>query len=107
MMKLVIAVRFLDDGRSREDIYRYWEEKHGPIAAKVPEQVRYVQNHLSGVRLVDNLELDGVAEIWFEDEAAMDRALASPEWATTLEDAQTFVDFGRSVAVATREVQVV
>jgi uncharacterized protein (TIGR02118 family) len=107
MIKLIIAVRFLDDGRSRDDIYRYWEDHHAPVAAKVPEQVRYVQNHLIGRRLVDNVELDGVAELWFEDEASMDRALASPEWAETFADAATFVDFGRSVATVAREVQVV
>jgi uncharacterized protein (TIGR02118 family) len=107
MIKLIIAVRFLDDDRSRDEIYRYWEKVHAPIAAKVPEQVRYVQNHLSGRRLIDNVELDGVAELWFEDDASMDRALASAEWAETFEDAGTFVDFGRSVASLVREVQVV
>lgn len=107
MVKLVIAVRFADDGRTKEEIFRYWEERHGPLASKVPEQVRYVQNHLDGRRLVDNIALDGVAEIWFEDDAALDRALASPEWAETFADAQTFVDFSRSVATVAREVQVV
>jgi uncharacterized protein (TIGR02118 family) len=107
MVKLLIAVRFVDDGRSREDKFRYWEDTHGPIAAKVPEQVRYVQNHATPTRLVDNLPLDGVAELWFEDQAGMDRALASSEWADTLADAETFVDFGQSVAMVVREVVVV
>lgn len=107
MIKLVITVRFLDDGRSRDDIYRYWEEVHGPLAGKVPEQIRYVQNHLSGRRLIDNLDIDGIAEVWFEDEASLDRALASAEWAETFEDARTFVDFDRSLATLAREVRVI
>ena len=106
MVKLIIAVRFHDDGRSKDELFRYWEEQHAPIAAKVPETVRYVQNHLGGRRLIDNLELDGIAELWFEDDASLDRALASAEWSETFADAQTFVDFDRSVAVVAREVEV-
>ena len=54
-------------GITPEEFSQYWNEKHGPLAAKLmPEVRRYVQNH--AVRLGSGEpRFDGIAEVWFDD----------------------------------------
>jgi len=69
---------------SHEDFLRHWVEVHAPLAHAVPELRRYVQNHIGGEPTRPDiptiaLEVDGIAELWYDDRAAMERANASPE----------------------------
>ena len=58
---------------------------HTPLAQAVPGLYRYVQSHVQAspahatVPAKTDVQVDGIAELWFEDEAAMAEADASPE----------------------------
>ena len=82
---------------SPEAFTRYWREVHGPLAARMPNLRRYEQNvvidrsqlaidHARGA-----MDLDGFSQLWFDDPAAMDDALASPEFDPVIPDNDRFV----------------
>lgn len=63
---------------------RHWIEVHAPLAHALPGLRRYVQNHIEGERHradipTTEVAVDGIAELWFDDKEAMERANASPE----------------------------
>ena len=69
---------------AHEQFIKHWVEIHAPLAHAVPGLRRYVQNHIRDEPTrpdipTTEIEIDGVAELWFDDRAAMDRANASPE----------------------------
>jgi uncharacterized protein (TIGR02118 family) len=70
---------------------KHWLEVHGPLAHAVPGVRRYVQSHIVGTRTRPDIpetdvEVDGIAELWYDDEAAMQRAVASPEMKRLTDD---------------------
>jgi uncharacterized protein (TIGR02118 family) len=80
-------------GISDEEFDRYWRDVHGQIGVRIPGLRRLVQSR--AVRLPDDArqpDFDGVAELWFEDEAALARARASEEWKQSTQDEATFLD---------------
>lgn len=85
------------DGMSTDDFRRYWRSVHGPLAARIPGLLRYEQN-----AVVDNRQLgidhprsewsvDGFAELVFADQASMDSALRSEEYAVADADGAKFI----------------
>lgn len=87
MTKLVVFLNRRPD-LSRVEFRRYWRDVHGPFGAKMPGVRKYVQNHA----LADGAPFDGFAEMWFDDDASMQAALASPESAAAGADAPNFVE---------------
>jgi uncharacterized protein (TIGR02118 family) len=80
-------------GMSHEDFDHYWRDVHGQIGARIPGLRRLVQSR--AVRLVADArqpDFDGVAELWFDDEAALMRARASEEWKLSTVDEHHFLD---------------
>ena len=72
------------DGWTHEQFMKHWVEIHAPLAHAVPGLRRYVQNHITGERTRADIpatavEIDGIAELWFDDQAALDTAARSPE----------------------------
>src|SRR5262249_21648555 len=83
-------------GLSHEEFVRHWVEIHAPLAHAVPGIRRYVQNHIQGERTrpdiaTTEIAVDGVAELWFDDRVAMDRANASPEAKRLHDDGALFI----------------
>src|SRR5262249_48497110 len=81
---------------THEEFMRHWGEIHAPLAHAVPEVSRYVQNHIQGERTrpdiaTTEVALDGVAELWYDDRAAMERANASPEAKRLYDDGALFI----------------
>jgi len=71
-------------GLSHEEFVKHWLEVHAPLAYAVPGLRRYVQSHIGGERTrpdipTTDVEVDGIAETWYDDLAAMERANASAE----------------------------
>ena len=66
-------------GLSRDEMLHYWRHSHGPLAASVPGVRRYVQSHVvdtpCGTGRMPPIE--GVAQIWIEDAAALQTIVAS------------------------------
>ena len=81
---------------SHEAFVRHWIEIHAPLAHAVPGVRRYVQNHIEGERTradipTTEVAVDGIAELWYDDQAAMDRANASPEAKRLHDDGALFI----------------
>ena len=98
------------DGMSHEQFMKHWVEVHAPLAHAVPGLVRYVQSHIVEERRrpdipATDVEIDGIAELWYEDAAAMARAMASPEAKALHADGALFI--GRIKSFTTVELEVV
>ncbi len=71
--KAVILLRRRDDMTAAE-FRRWWLEDHAPLAAQLPGVRGIVFNAVAG----DGAdEVDGVSELWFDDEAAFTAAYAT------------------------------
>jgi uncharacterized protein (TIGR02118 family) len=81
---------------THEQFVRHWIEIHAPLAHAVPGMRRYVQNHIVATRTRPDIpetdvEVDGIAETWFDDGEAMARANASPEAIRLHDDGALFI----------------
>ena len=81
---------------THEQFVKHWLEIHAPLAHAVPGLKRYVQSHIVAERTrpdipTTEVAVDGVAELWFDDRAAMDRANASPEAKRLHDDGTLFI----------------
>ncbi|HUZ77417.1 MAG TPA: EthD family reductase [Chloroflexota bacterium] len=89
MVKAVIVASRLP-GLTLREFQDHWITVHGPLGAKVPGLRRYVQNHaLQEAYAFRDLTHDGFAELWFDDLAALQRAVQTPEWKALQEDGRT------------------
>ena len=107
MIKLVFCVRRRSD-ISEEEFHRYWLEEHGPLVRERAAAMgvrRYVQTHRidtpmnAAIRATRNAEepYDGVAELWWDDLAALGGGGEDAQRAAAelLEDERRFVDLER------------
>src|SRR5579871_2968430 len=74
-------------GLRRDEASDHWRNVHGPIALRVPEIDRYVQNLVVASIGGDGVDdaptaYDGFSECWFADREAYERALRHPAWRT-------------------------
>lgn len=111
MIKLTFCLR-RKPGLSREAFHDYWLNTHGPLVSSVKDVLgikRYVQVHanapsklsasLQGSR-GDAEPYDGIAELWFESEDAIEAAMTDPKALEAahllLEDEKKFIDLPNS-----------
>ena len=83
---------------THEQFVTHWLTVHGPLARAVPGVKRYVQSHIVGERtrpdiptLGTDAEIDGIAELWYDDRDAMARAGATPEMKRLQDDGALFI----------------
>ncbi len=96
---------------SREAFQKYWLENHGPLVTRNAETLgvrRYVQLHRLETETNERFRAirgapepyDGVAELWFDSQEAMQRAFGAEAGRATgkalLEDERKFIDWSRS-----------
>jgi len=98
------------EGLTHEEFMDHWINIHGPLARSVPGLRRYVQTTILAERQRPDIEsldvqIDGVAELWYDDLEAMNRANASPEARALHADGATFI--GKIKMFTTEELQVV
>jgi uncharacterized protein (TIGR02118 family) len=96
---------------SEDDFRREWIV-HRKLVREMPGVEGYRQNVVIARERIkgqpcayDELPIDGVVELWFEDAAALEAAFASPAGRTTMQHAQTFL--GEITAFAVEEHRVV
>src|SRR5450631_2221077 len=87
----------------------HWLEIHGPLALAVPGVRRYVQSHIVGTRARPDIaetevEVDGIAELWYDDEAALQRAAASPEMKRLTDDGALFIGRIKSYIIEEKQI---
>ena len=94
------------DGMTHEQFMKHWVEIHWPLALKVPGLRRYVQSHIRDERRRPDIpwlgvDVDGIAETWYDDADAMARAAATPEMRALHADGALFI--GRIQSFITHE----
>jgi uncharacterized protein (TIGR02118 family) len=92
------------DGWTHEQFMKHWVEIHAPLALAVPGLRRYVQNHIQAERTrpdipATDVEIDGVAELWFDDQAALEAAARTPEMKALHADGAKFIGRIKSYVV--------
>lgn len=104
MLKIATFL-FRKPGLEIEPFQRYWREKHGPLAAKIPQLRRYVQSHArpSSYRDGRTPAFDGVAEVWLDDIQAARESAKTAEYAAVRADELNFLDQQRACFIITRE----
>jgi uncharacterized protein (TIGR02118 family) len=87
------------------DFQHHWRDRHGPLAARIPVVLRYVQSHA----LAEDYQhgsgppWDGLALTWFASTDAMRFSATTPEYAATLADDHRFVTPGQPPLIIARE----
>ena len=92
------------DGWTHEQFMKHWVEIHAPLAHAVPGLRRYVQNHIKDERTradiaATKVAVDGIAELWFDDQAALEAAARTPEMKALHADGALFIGQIRSYIV--------
>lgn len=93
-------------GLDHRQMFKYWLEVHGPIAAKLPGLCRYTQNHAYLEAFTrGGMTHDGWSEFWFDDFASFRKAVASPEWRAMQADLRTLFCREMGIVIGTEYVQ--
>jgi uncharacterized protein (TIGR02118 family) len=121
VIKLLFCLRRRADV-SPEAFHRYWRDTHGPLVARHAATLRirrYLQSHTIDSPTARALAVsrgggepfDGVAELWWDSEADLAEASATPAGqaagAELLEDEARFIDHMRSLIWLAEEHRVV
>jgi uncharacterized protein (TIGR02118 family) len=91
-------------GWTHDQFMKHWVETHAPLAYAVPGLRRYVQNHILDERTRADItalavDIDGIAELWFDDQAALEAAARTPEMKALHDDGALFIGRIRSYVV--------
>jgi len=83
-------------GMTHAQFVKHWVEVHAPLALTVPGLRRYVQSHIVEERTRPDIptievEVDGIAELWYDDRDVMARAHASPQAKALFADGALFI----------------
>jgi len=97
------------DGLTHEQFVDHWLNVHAPLAHAVPGLRRYVQSHIVEERKRPDIpstdvEVDGIAELWYEDREAMARANASPEAKALHADGALFIGRIKSYVIEEKQI---
>lgn len=105
----VLSLLTKRDGLTHDEFVKYWMETHAPLAHGVPGLRRYVQSHITGTRgradipQID-MEIDGIAELWYDDVEAMRASAASPEAQRLYADGARFIGRIKTFVIEEREI---
>jgi uncharacterized protein (TIGR02118 family) len=81
---------------THEQFVRHWVDVRAPLAHAVPGLRRYVQSHMVEERPRPDIpsldgEIDGIAELWYDDRESMARAIATPQARALHADGARFI----------------
>lgn len=82
---------------TRQAFSDYWLNVHGPLVRRLPNVIRYVQNHIVDDAHRHDLPsggqaVDGFVEFWFEDVETMDATFATQEAKELFADGAKFIE---------------
>jgi uncharacterized protein (TIGR02118 family) len=125
MLKLTYCLHRLPT-LTREQFQTYWRERHAPLVAEAAPVLgikRYIQQHTAESAIVPataegrgmlhgaETDFDGIAELWFDSEAAVVAATATEEGLRhahiLADDEAKFIDFSRSRVLVSEENPVI
>jgi uncharacterized protein (TIGR02118 family) len=105
MLKFMVVL-YRRAGMTAEEFRRHLQQVHGPLAKKLPELRKYVQNYACA----DPKRApgwDAIVELYFDDWAAMEAAWDSAEGAASDADLPLFADLSRTTWAAVDEITLV
>jgi uncharacterized protein (TIGR02118 family) len=89
MLKTVTLLKRREDLTPAE-FQAHWREVHAPLVLSIPGVRGYVQGRpIPGDG--DDPPCDGVAEVWYDDLQARDRAFRTSEYEAVLDDERNFL----------------
>jgi uncharacterized protein (TIGR02118 family) len=95
-------------GMPVEEFQAYWRQRHPEVVTRLPGIRRYTQSHtLAQVYAKGEPAYDGIAEVWFDDTAAMRRLAGLPEYAAVRADEARFIDHATMGLLVTEEAVIV
>ncbi len=101
MPKVLFILQSRDD-KTPDDVRKQWSgEDHMSRVRQLPGLQRFVQNYV--VASPAGHVCDGVGELWFESNEAMETALNSPEMGAAVESATSFLDMDKTGMVIVEE----
>ncbi|HXT82218.1 MAG TPA: EthD domain-containing protein [Acetobacteraceae bacterium] len=106
----VLGLLTRKDGITHEQFVKHWLEIHAPLAHAVPGIRRYVQSHILDTRTRPDIpetavQVDGIAELWYDDLESLQRAAATPEMKRLTDDGALFI--GRIKTYIIEEKQII
>lgn len=101
MAKLIFVLHRRSDLTREEALAEWSGERHAAIVNRLPGLTRWVQNHVTSAP--GEPICDGVGELWFRSDAAMEEALSSPAMGAAVEDAKNFLDMDRTGLIIVEE----
>jgi uncharacterized protein (TIGR02118 family) len=103
MVKVVAFFR-RRPGMAVEDFQAYWRTRHPEVVTKLAGVRRYVQSHTRLAAYAHGEPVyDGIAELWFDDTAAMHALRDTPEMAAVQADEARFIDRSTMGLIITEE----
>ncbi len=105
MSKIAFVLRRRPELTPEAALAAWRSPEHTALVEKIPGLVRYVQN--SVVSSPGAPVCDGIGELWFRDDTALNAALSSPEMAAASEDATRFLDMKTTGLVILDEHEVI
>jgi uncharacterized protein (TIGR02118 family) len=103
MVKLFALVK-RKAGMPLEAFRKYSLEVHAPLDLQLPGLRRYVQCHVrDAFYSVGEAILDSVSQLWFDDLAAIEHMMASPEYQAASQDLANFIELKYAHTFVTQE----
>lgn len=99
MLKVVFCLN-RKDGLSHKEFGEYWYGEHTELAREMPNLQKYT---LAFPKDPDEAAYDGMAELYFEDQDALDEALDSRAGEEAAADLQNFADPDRMLQLVVEE----
>ena len=105
----VLSLLTRKEGLTHQEFVKHWIEVHGPLAHAVPGIRRYVQSHIVGTRTRADIpeaamDVDGIAELWYDDEEALRRSAATQEAQRLYADGALFIGRIRTFIIEEKEI---
>ena len=74
-----LAILRKNNNWTDEEFRQHWKQVHGPLVAQIPGLVKYVQYYVHSQVSSDAEQVDepiqGIAEMWFESEEALNQGM--------------------------------
>ncbi|HEV3120050.1 MAG TPA: EthD family reductase [Gemmataceae bacterium] len=105
MVKFMVVLYRRQD-LSAEEFRSNLRQIHGPMAERIPDLRRYVQNQVTADPSRTHPGWDAIVELYWDDWPTMEAAWRSPEGQAATRHLQEFVDLSKSTwAVVNEEVR--
>ena len=97
-------------GMSKEEFRRIWEAEHAPMVRAVPGVRKYVLSFVIDEPATANapiqaMTVDAMAELWYDDVAALKHAATTPELKAVLANGAKYL--GAIKTFITEEVEII